>query len=153
MKYLRATADDLPEILELQYQAFQSEARILKNYEIPPLVQTMDGLREEFDKGIFLKAVNDDGRIIGSSRGYREGDDVIIRKIIVAPEFRRHGIGTKLLYLAESELPNNRYVIWTSNKSVGNVALFETLGYRVFKTEPYDDVLTYIYMEKITGKG
>ena len=149
MQYKRAVAEDLPEILQLQYLAFQSEARILKNTKIPPLVQDLDGLREEFDKGVFFKAVDDDGKIIGSSRGYREGDDVIIRKLIVAPEHRCNGYGTKLLYLVENELPSSRYVLYTSNKSVGNVALFETLGYSVFKKEPFNDELTYIYMEKI----
>ena len=151
MIYRRANREDLPEILQLQYSAFQSEARILKNFTIPPLVQTIEGLTEEFDKGIFMKAVNDDGLIIGSSRAYREGDDVIIRKLIVDPAFRCRGIGSKLLYLAEQEIPNKRYVLYTSNKSVGNVALFETLGYTVFKKEPFNDELTYIYMEKIVG--
>ena len=151
MLYTRAVAEDLPEILELQYLAFQSEARILKNTKIPPLVQDLDGLREEFDKGVFFKAVDDEGKIIGSSRGYREGDDVIIRKLIVDPAHRCNGYGTKLLYLVEKELPSSRYVLYTSNKSVGNVALFETLGYSVFKKEPFNDELTYIYMEKIVN--
>lgn len=145
----RANKEDLQEILELQYRAFESEARILNNFKIPPMIQTMDEMIEEYNKGIFLKALDENGKIIGASRGYREGDDVYIRKICVEKEHRCHGIGTKLLYRTEKELPNSRYVVFTTNKSVGNVALFETLGYSVFKKEPYDDVLTYIYMEKI----
>ena len=149
MRIERATKEDLQYILELQYRAFESEARILNNYKIPPMVQTIDEMIEEYSKGIFLKALDDSDTIIGASRGYREGDDVYIRKICVEKEFRCRGIGTKLLYKTEKELPNSRYVIFTTNKSVGNVALFETLGYSVFKKEPFNDELTYIYMEKI----
>ncbi|SCW26904.1 L-amino acid N-acyltransferase YncA [Ruminococcaceae bacterium YRB3002] len=145
----RATADDLKEILELQYVAFESEAKILNNYKIPPMVQTMDSIREEFDKGIFLKAVDNDGTLVGSIRGYYEEDYVVIRKLFVRPDRRCHGIGTKLLYAMEKEFDTKRYVIFTSNKSVSNLALTETLGYRIFKKEPQDEVLTYVFLEKI----
>ena len=144
----RATEADLKTILELQYVAFESEAKILKNYKIPPMVQTMESIKEEFDKGIFLKAI-ENGEIIGSIRGYYEEDYAVIRKLFVVPEKRCHGYGTKLLYAMEKELNSSRYVIFTSNKSVSNLALTETLGYRIFKEEPQDEVLTYIFLEKI----
>jgi len=148
MIYERATIDDLQEILNLQHLAFKSEAKILNNYEIPPLLQDYDSIKEEFDKGIFIKAV-EDGKIIGSSRGYIEDGTGIIRKIIVRPEYRCRGIGTKLLYKMEQALDVKRYVVFTSNKSVSNLALSEVLGYKIFKKEEITPNLTYIYLEKI----
>ncbi len=148
MVYERATLDDLQEILDLQHLAFKSEARLLNNFDIPPMVQDYAGIKEEFDKGIFFKAV-DNGRIIGSSRGYIENGTGIIRKLIVHPDYRCRGIGSKLLYKIEQALDVKRYVVFTSNKSVSNLALTEVLGYSIFKQEKVTPNLTYIYLEKV----
>jgi ribosomal protein S18 acetylase RimI-like enzyme len=148
MIYERATLEDLQEILDLQHLAFKSEAKILNNFNIPPMVQDYAGIKEEFDKGIFLKAV-DNGKIVGSARGYIEDGTGIIRKLIVHPEYRCRGIGSKLLYKIEQALDVKRYVAFTSNKSVSNLALVEVLGYRIFKKEEIAPNLTYIYLEKV----
>lgn len=56
---VRADASDLLEILDLQYLAYQSEAKLLGNPNIPPLTQTLDELRAEYQQGVVLKAVNE----------------------------------------------------------------------------------------------
>ena len=148
MVYERATVEDLQEILDLQHLAFKSEAELLKNFDIPPMTQDYDGIKEEFDRGIFLKVV-DEGVIVGSIRGFIEDGTGVIRKAIVHPDYRNRGIGTKLLYKMEKELNTKRYVLFTSNKSVTNLALCEVLGYQIFKKEQITDNLTYIYLEKV----
>ena len=62
----KANMDDLQEILNLQYLAYQSEAALFGNKDIPPLKQTLDEVIEEYHKGIILKMVDTDNLIIGS---------------------------------------------------------------------------------------
>ena len=44
----KAQKEDLEEILKLQYLAYQSEARLFDNMDIPPLKQTIEEIYEEF---------------------------------------------------------------------------------------------------------
>ena len=52
-----ATTSDLPEILTLQYLAYQSEAALFGTKDIPPLRQTLDEVVKEFEEGTILKIV------------------------------------------------------------------------------------------------
>ena len=51
----KAQKEDLEKILELQYLAYQSEAKLFGNMDIPPLKQTIEEVYDEFHKGIILK--------------------------------------------------------------------------------------------------
>ena len=64
MEILKAKNVDLPEILALQYLAYQSEAELFKSRDIPPLKQTLEELQEEFNNGVILKLVTDEDVII-----------------------------------------------------------------------------------------
>ena len=60
----KATENDLQEILDLQYMAYQSEAKLFNDPDIPPLKQTLPEVYSEYEKGILLKALNEDGKIV-----------------------------------------------------------------------------------------
>ena len=148
MKIIQASENDLREILALQYLAFQSEAVILKNPDIPPLKQTLDELQDEFAEQIFLKAIDDDGSIVGSVRYYSQGDTVYIGKLIVNPEFQGRGIGTKLLLEVEKLCPNKRYELFTRSNNLRNLSIYERLGYKIFDEKPVMKDLSFAYLEK-----
>lgn len=148
MKIIQASENDLREILALQYLAFQSEAVILKNPDIPPLKQTLDELQDEFAKQIFLKAIDDDSSIIGSVRYYSQGDTVYIGKLIVKPEFQGRGIGTKLLLEVEKLCPNKRYELFTRSNNLRNLSIYKRLGYKIFDEKPVMKDLSFAYLEK-----
>lgn len=147
MEISRANEEDLQEILNLQYLAYQSEAKLFNSSDIPPLKQTIYEVREEFHKGIILKAV-DDGVIIGSARAYCEDETVYIGKLVVHPTQQRKGIGTRLLSEIEKYYPNKRYELFTSTRSVNNILMYEKLGYAAFKEKRINDELKFIYLEK-----
>ena len=46
----RAERNDLQQILDLQYIAYRSEAELLNDFRIPPLLQTLQELQAEFDR-------------------------------------------------------------------------------------------------------
>lgn len=148
MKIEKAEKEDLQDILDLQYLAYQSEARLFHNMDIPPLKQTLEEVFHEYEKGIILKALNEEGRIIGSVRGYLEDGTVSIGKLMVHPEEQGKGIGTKLLLSIEREFHGDRYELFTSTKSKRNIELYEKLGYKVFSERKITEELRFVYLEK-----
>lgn len=145
----KAQENDLQEILALQYIAYQSEAKLFNNMDIPPLKQTIEEVYDEFSKGTFLKAVDERGVIIGSVRAYQENNTVYIGKLMVHPNMQKKGLGTKLLLAIEAKYPNKRYELFTSTKSISNIKLYEKLGYKIFKKEAISQELQFVYLEKI----
>ena len=144
----KAQKEDLKEILELQYLAYQSEARLFGDMDIPPLMQTLEEVYDEFQKGAILKAVDDGGIIIGSVRAYQDGGTVYIGKLMVHPSKQGQGIGTQLLLEIEKQYLNQRYELFTSTRSEKNIALYQKLGYEIFDEEQVTEELRFVYMEK-----
>ncbi|MBR3058291.1 MAG: GNAT family N-acetyltransferase [Clostridiales bacterium] len=144
----KAEREDLEEILQLQYLAYQSEAALFGNKDIPPLKETIDEVIEQFDRGIILKMVNENGVIIGSVRAKEENGTAYIGKLMVHPDFRRQGLGRRLLIEIENYFPNKRYELFTSTRSLDNIRLYESVGYREFDRRAVDDELIFVFMEK-----
>lgn len=144
----KACKEDLAEILELQYLAYQSEAKLFNTTDIPPLKQTLEEVSEEFQKGVILKATDENGTVIGSVRAYCENGTAFIGKLMVHPDFQKRGIGSLLLSEIEKQYPDFRYELFTSTRSIGNIKLYQKLGYRIFKEEAVSEELKFVYMEK-----
>ena len=87
---------DAEEILELQKLAYRSEAAIYDDYAIPPLTQTLEEMRADFNGNLFLKA-SDEGTIIGSVRGHLNQGTCFIGRLIVHPAHQGRGLGTSLM--------------------------------------------------------
>jgi ribosomal protein S18 acetylase RimI-like enzyme len=126
MKIIKADKADLKAILELQYSAYQSEARLVNDFSLPPLTQTLKNITEDFNSGIILKAVEEDNlnEIIGSVRGRFSDGTLYIGRLMVNPSHQNQGIGTALLSAVESFYPHMRYELFTSDKSNKNLSLY-----------------------------
>ena len=142
-----ANASDMPQILELQYLAYQSEAE-LYGENIPPLQQTIDELKCEFNQQTFLKATTETGEIIGSVRAKVVDNVAYIGKLIVHPDFRRRGIGKRLMIEIEQLCNTAQCKLFTGNKSVGNIRLYEQLGYEKTSEREAGDGLILLDMVK-----
>ena len=147
----KAEKADLSEILNLQYLAYQIEARLFDNEDIPPLRQTLADVEKEYQRGIFLKTLDEDKNIIGSVRAFCENETVYIGKLMVHPSKQEQGIGTQLLLEMEKQYPNQRYELFTSTRSQKNIALYEKLGYKIFEEKQVTEELSFVYMEKVNG--
>ena len=148
MDIYKADHKDLDEILRLQYLAYQSEAVLFGTDDIPPLKQTLDEVIAEYEKGIILKLVTDDNVIIGSVRAREENKSVYIGKLMVHPEHRHKGYGTRLLTEIEKCFTCERYELFTSTRSVDNIRLYEKNGYKEYKREALNNELIFVYMQK-----
>ena len=147
MTISKAQYGDLQKILDLQYLAYQSEAALFGNKDIPPLKQTIDELREEYNNGIILKMVSD-GTIIGSVRAHEKDGTVYIGKLMVHPNYRCKGIGSMLLNEIEKCFPGRRYELFTSTRSEDNIRLYKKLGYKIYDRKEISDELVFVYLEK-----
>ena len=147
----KACLEDLQEILKLQYLAYQSEAALLDNNDIPPLKQTLGEVMEEYRKGVILKMTDVDNQIIGSVRAWEMKGTVYIGKLMIHPDYRHRGYGTKLLSEIEKYYPQKRYELFTSTRSIDNIRLYQRMDYQVFDHRRVDDKLEFVYMEKNTN--
>ena len=148
MKIELALKEDLTDILKLQKLAYQSEARIYNDFMIPPLLQTLEQINDDFENQMFLKATVNK-QIVGSVRAYKEIDTCYIGRLIVHPDFQNQGIGTSLINAIEARFCNlKRYELFTGHKSKKNLYLYQKLGYKQFRTYRIHERLQMIYLEK-----
>lgn len=144
-----AKQEDLQQILNLQKLAFIREAKLHNNFNIQPMVQTLDEIKGEFNSKIFLK-IEIDSKIIGSVRANMDGADCWVNKLIVHPDFQCRGIGTLLLIEIEKYFPDaKKFILATSSKSLGNIRLYEKAGYIIVKKENLHDGIEGVFMEKV----
>jgi len=138
MNILEASAADAAEILALQKLAYLSEARIYNDDNIPPLTQTFEELTADFSQKIFLKAVQD-RRITGSVNGFMEDGRCHIGRLMVHPDLQGRGIGTRLMTAIERRFADAQaWELFTGELSEKNIRLYERLGYRIVRKEPFE---------------
>ena len=73
MRLLPVCKADLPAILALQKTAFADEARLVGDWSIPPLTQTLSELAEDLRKGVMPKALNERNELVGTVRALTAG--------------------------------------------------------------------------------
>lgn len=152
---LPAAPADGAEILAVQRLAYETERILYDDPTLPPLTETLKELLARFATTRFLKAVAG-GRIVGSVRAFPspDGTTCYVGRLVVRPEWRRHGLGAALLCRIEAEFPDAvRFELFTGHKSTDNLRLYERLGYRPFREEQANDRVRLIFLEKVRRKA
>ena len=140
---------DAPAILALQKLAFEPEARACQVWEIPPLQETVDGIREHIRMATVLKAT-DGERLLGSVRGVVTGDTCLIRVLAVAPDAQGRGLGARLLGAIEAAHPEvRRFELTTNMIMVGNVRFYLRHGYEVVEQVQHAPTIRLAFMRKV----
>ncbi|WP_406729878.1 GNAT family N-acetyltransferase [Streptomyces sp. GD-15H] len=147
-----AAEQDAEQIFRLQYLCFQSEAALYGNYRIDPLVQSLDSVREEVAADlVFVARLGDE--IVGSVHGRStEGAAAAIGKLCVHPRLQGHGIGARLLRVAEAALADERgartFRLHAGHRSESNLQLYSRVGYQRVGTSRGADGVPMIVLEK-----
>ncbi|TQV75230.1 GNAT family N-acetyltransferase [Aliikangiella marina] len=133
MQILQANLSDAAEILKLQRAAYQSEAELHNDFDIPPLTQSLSELEQEFARKKVIKII-DNEKLIASGQVHLEGETCYIGRMAVWPELQGQGIGSKLLSALESFFPEaKRIELFTGENSKSNIAMYQRRGYQIFK--------------------
>lgn len=118
----------LDAILELQRVSYRIEADIIGFQDIPPLMDTVDTLKEcgETFYGYYI-----DNALAGIISFKVIEDTVDIHRVAVNPNFFRMGIAQKLVSFAEGATENiKRIVVCTGKKNTPAVNLYLKKGYK-----------------------
>ena len=146
-----ACISDCKEILSLQKLCYIQEAEIYQDYSIHPLSQTIEDIEIEFHKSVLLKCVYAK-KIIGSVRAFDDNSTCRIGKLIVHPDFQNNGIGKELMKQIEKHFSDSkRFELFTGEKSIKNISLYQKLGYSIFKREEIKPSLELVFLEKINS--
>jgi GNAT superfamily N-acetyltransferase len=149
LKIVDAEPADAEEILALQKVAYESEAQRYSDWTIPPLVETLDDVRAHIERHTVLKAL-EGARIVGSVRGIVRPDGACeVARLIVDPDRQRRGIGSALLAAIEARVAGaSAFELFTGDRSVENLRLYERHGYRRFRTEPVSPAVSLVFLRK-----
>jgi anthranilate synthase/aminodeoxychorismate synthase-like glutamine amidotransferase len=143
----QATFEDAEEILALQKRAFRSEAERYDDYTLPPLTQTLEEIKADFEQHYVLKATLRD-EIIGSVRGHEESGTCHVARLVVHPDYQGRGIGSRLMHALESAFAGaQRFEIFTGDRSDPALHLYRKLGYEEFKRKKMD-THELVFLEK-----
>ena len=148
MEITQVSNNELAEVLQLQYLAYQSEAILYNDFSIPPLVQTLEELREEVVESTCLVARRQ-GKIVGSVRARLTEGKCHIGRLIVHPEYQGQGVGSKLMSAIEQYFEDaESYEVFTGSRSHRNITLYERLGYRQTGKKQLSEQVTLVYLQK-----
>ena len=150
---LRATPDNAAVILAIQKRAFEEEARLCGNQEIPPLTEPLEAVVGHIETATVLVARNGT-RIVGSVRGLVADGICTIRGLSIEPEFQGRGIGSALLCALERALSHvAHFELLTNNAMESNVRFYHRHGYRITDLRQFSDRITLAHMSKAASAG
>jgi len=134
---VRASRDDLGEVLRVQHAAF---LRVARMFDIPldrlaALTEDLGDLRTLMDGGFVFLLARVDGRAVGTVRAeLRDDGTVEVGRLAVEDGFERRGIATALMLSIEDVWPQARRVeLFTGALATVPLALYAKLGYRLFE--------------------
>lgn len=146
-----ASAEDAEAILALQKIAYEREARRYEDWTIPPMIETLDSVREQIARHVVLKALVD-GRLAGSARGVVTDGVCEVCRLSVDPSLQRRGIGSALIAAVEARFPDvEAFELFTGNRSVENLRLYDRHGYRHARTKVLSPAVSLVWLRKARG--
>lgn len=147
-KISAANIQDCDEIIQLQKLAYQTEAELYQDWNLPPLIQTTESLEREFPTISILKAVHA-GKIVGSVRAQLIDNICHIGRLIVHPDFQKQGIGSALLQKIEHIFIHAKgYELFTGSKSEKNIKLYVNHKYQISHKKDLSEQVRLVYLYK-----
>jgi N-acetylglutamate synthase-like GNAT family acetyltransferase len=143
-----ATPCEAKQILDIQKQAYLSEAIIYNDFQIPPLTQSLAEIKSDFESHRFYVA-KVHKIIVGMVKINIDGNRGYIGRLAVLPEMQKKGIGTLLMDHIESHhIDLDTLELFTGHKSEQNLSFYSKRGYETFKHQAVNDNLSFVFLQK-----
>ncbi len=142
----RATPSDAPAVRQLVHDAYAKWVPVMGREPMPMLVDYDLAVREH---EVDLAYVG--GELAALIEMIVHPDHLFIENIAVAPAHQGLGLGRHLLTHAEvraRELGVSEMRLLTAQEMAGNAAFYQSIGYRIDRTEPFKGGFT-VYMSKV----
>ena len=119
------------EVMTIQRAAYLQEARRYGAWDLPPLVETLDQIRDHLADGTPAFGAFSGSRLVGSVRSRVDGERMEVARLSVAPDVQGGGVGRRLLEAISERTPEDVKVVWlfTGAESDGNIAFYESAGF------------------------
>ena len=128
--------------------AYTLEAKLIGCTDFPPLLQSLDELRQSPDT--FL-VCHQSGRIVGALSFDRSTDPVTITRLVVSPTHLRQGVATALLSALECRLPPKaRLTVSTAQANTPALLLYQRLGYTIASVSNSAEGIPLLHLSKST---
>lgn len=125
-------------LLAVQRAGYAVEARLIGVESLPPQHETLEDLARE------TIWVAEQGAVVGGVLGLEDGDDLVIARLVVAPERMRRGIGRALARHAIALAGERAIRVGTASANRPALALYESLGFRRVAQRTVGDGLAYV---------
>ncbi|WP_372670344.1 GNAT family N-acetyltransferase [Amycolatopsis kentuckyensis] len=147
---IRLGVADAGEVLTLQRAAYVTEARAHDDWDLPPLLETLEETRAALT-GLSW-GIREAGRLVASVRLTVTGSVAVIGRLVVAPDRQGFGLGGSLLLAVEAVAPPEvtLFRLFTGSKSVGPLHLYAKHGYRETHRTPENNH-ELVHLEKARG--
>lgn len=152
-KIEQAEIIDLPEILHLQKKAFEEVAKLMNKCDLPPLLQSIEELKNEYKDSVILKYLSNNNKILGSVRGFLDDSNIChVGKLVVDPNFQNQGIGKALMYEIEKYFSScGKFSLFTGDETPNTLYLYKKIGYYITEKQHVNDINMF-FMEKENKK-
>ena len=147
----RATAEDADELTALARAAYARHVPVIGR---EPMPMTADWTNLLSEQEIWI-VDGPTGEALASLALDVQADHVMIWSVAVAPAHQRHGLGRRLMALAEArarELRRPELRLFTNARMEGNIALYRRLGYSETRREQLPDRVI-VHMSKAVDAG
>ncbi|GHH55915.1 GNAT family N-acetyltransferase [Lentzea cavernae] len=125
------TEEHAGEVMTVQRAAYLQEARRYGAWDLPPLVETLDGIRAHLADGTPALGAFAGARLVGSVRSRVDGERMEVARLAVAPDVQGGGVGRRLLRAISESAPAAVNVVWlfTGAESDDNIRFYESAGF------------------------
>ena len=129
MNFRRALINDATLLAELNHQLLHDEGHRNRTMSIPELEQRMRGwLASEYAAMIFEK----DGEVIAYASYREQPEEIYLRQLFVARNWRRKGIGRQAVEILRTKIwpPNKRLTVDVLVQNAAAIAFWRAVGYK-----------------------
>jgi ribosomal protein S18 acetylase RimI-like enzyme len=141
-----ASPEELLEVLRVQRAGFRRVARRFGfgDDDMPPLregIEELAALQAAGTRTFVALCDTPPFRIVGTVRAALRDDDVVeIGRLAVDDGFERRGIASALMGALEAAYPEaSRFELFTGSEAADALALYDRIGYRVFRLDEFPD--------------